>query len=321
MKRLQAQKAGVLTYFMTHPIFLEHDPNPGHPECPERLDAILNIIKRPEFTGLEIRTASKAARDDILLAHTPAHYDHIMASIPGVGLNFLDPDTYASPLSGEAALHAVGAVLDAVGLVLSNANTNAFCAVRPPGHHAHKNKAGGFCYFGNVAIGAKAALERFGLKRVAIVDFDVHHGDGTQNIMWDDDRVLFVSAHEYPQYPGSGAAEEKGLHGNIVNFPLPSGTDGRFFAELMRNAVIPALEEFRPELILVSAGYDAHRDDPLASLALVEDDYASIMQDLCAAARRLCQGRLVVVLEGGYNLNALAGSVAATLKVMMKENP
>ncbi len=291
--------------------------NEGHPECPERLESIMKAVSAPEFSGLIRILARKASVEDLLLAHTPEHVTSILEIIPNQGLNFIDNDTMLCPLSGVAAFHAAGAVLDAVECVLAKPGSNAFCAVRPPGHHAHRDHAAGFCLFNNVAIGALSALERHGLSRVAIIDFDVHHGDGTQDIMWDEKDVLFISTHQSPLYPGTGRADERGAHGNIVNFPLPAGTGGDVFRDLMTDEILPRLNDFKPDMIFVSAGFDAHKDEQLASLALDEDDFAYLMKSFRDAAENLCQGRLVAVLEGGYNLNALGNSVAACLRVMM----
>lgn len=279
----------------------------------------MKTVDQPEFSGLVRKTARKAKVEDLLLAHSQEHIDKIFAAIPKVGLNFIDGDTLVSPGSGEAALNAVGSVLDAVDNVIAEKNSNAFCAVRPPGHHAHRDHAEGFCLFNNIAIGALSALKHHGLKRVAIVDFDVHHGNGTQDIMWNEENVLFVSTHQAGIYPGSGFADQKGAYNNIMNFSLPAGTDGAVFREIMESQILPRLNEFGPEMIFVSAGYDAHKDDPLAQFIFTEDDFAYAMTALVRASEELCEGRLVAVLEGGYDLAALAKSVAASLEVMMKE--
>ena len=305
------------TAFITHPIFQLHEPNPGHPECPERLQAIEAALCGADFSALRRYEAIAALEADLLLAHSPEHIAFVKGYRPIMGMNFLDGDTYMSVKSWDAALHAAGAVLQGVDLVLSGATHNAFCAVRPPGHHAHHQQAGGFCLLNNIAIGAIAALQRHDLKRIAIIDFDVHHGDGTQNIMWNRDDVLFASLHQSPLYPMTGSIHERGAHDNIINVPLPVGAQGDALSESLRELIIPSLYDFKPEMIFVSAGFDGHRDDPLGGWALTEQDYAALMDMILTAARDLCGGRVVTVLEGGYHLDALGASVAATLKTLL----
>lgn len=307
------------TLFITHPLCLKHCPNPGHPESPERLEAILKALAAPEFSGLDRKIASRAGESDLALAHSVEYIHEILRLIPKAGFNFIDNDTIVSPESGEAALHAAGAALDAVGAVFAGKADNAFCAVRPPGHHAHRNKAGGFCLFNNIAIGAMAALKRQGLERVAIVDFDVHHGDGTQSIVWQEPGIFYASIHQSPLYPFTGSVEENGAFDNVMNVPLPARSGGGAGRQALIEKIIPRLDIFRPELILVSAGFDAHRDDPVGGLDWSTEDYAFLMKALLDAADRHCRGKLVVVLEGGYDTAALAESVAACLRVMMKK--
>lgn len=268
-----------------------------------------------EFDLLRVK-APLAEDKHILLAHPAAHLERIKSA----GIGALDPDTHMSAGSLNAALRGVGANIKAVDMVMASEAGNAFCAIRPPGHHAEKTTPMGFCLFGNVTIAAKHALENHGLSRVAIMDFDVHHGNGTQDLVWDDARILFASTHQMPLYPGSGAATETGAHGQIMNVPLPPESNGAVFRQKMQAQILPAINDFAPELILISAGFDAHRDDPLANLNWVEDDFVWATEQLCDLADKHCNGRLVSTLEGGYNLNALAASVAAHVTVLQERS-
>ena len=242
----------------------------------------------------------------------------IRAAVPVSGLRSLDPDTHMSPGSFNAAMRGVGGNVKAVDMVLAGEVSNAFVACRPPGHHAEKSTAMGFCLFGNVAIAAKYALDHHGLNRVAIIDFDVHHGNGTQDLVWDYRRIFFASTHQMPLYPGTGAPSETGAHNNILNVPLDPGTGGTVFRQKMRDLVLPAVEAFQPEMIFVSAGFDAHRDDPLANLNLIEDDFTWATQAICDLADRVAGGSIVSTLEGGYDLEALAASAVAHVRVLME---
>jgi acetoin utilization deacetylase AcuC-like enzyme len=306
------------TLLVTRPAALAHVTPPGHPERPERLAAIAAALAAPRFAALDRREAPLAAEAEVLRCHDGRYLAAVKAARPeGDDLVQLDPDTWMSAGSIEAALRAIGGVEMAVDAVLSGAAANAFVAMRPPGHHAETARSMGFCLFGTVAIAAKYALDRHGLARVAVLDFDVHHGNGTQDLLWDDPRAIFVSSHQFPLWPGTGAADEAGAHGQIINLPLPPGSGG---AE-MRAAWEPALARvaaFRPDLILVSAGFDAHRDDPLAGLGWTEADYTWITGAICDVADAVCGGRVVSALEGGYDLSALAASVAAHLDVLME---
>ncbi len=305
------------TFFLTHPACLLHRLNSGHPECPARLESILGAVgDDPELAGLVRKTASQATVEDLELAHDAAYIESVLALVPQAGLNFLDNDTLLCPDSGVAALLAAGAVLDAVSAVMNKEAQNAFCAVRPPGHHAHAGKGGGFCLFNNVAIGARAALRRHGLSRVAVVDFDVHHGDGTQDIAWNDPGFFYASTHQFPLFPGSGTEEEKGAFDNIVNVPLQALSGGAAARKALAERIMPRLDAFAPEMVFVSAGFDAHREDPLGGLGWTDEDYTFMMESLLDAADRHCGGRLVVVLEGGYNTEALGRCVVACLRVM-----
>ncbi|MEZ5816675.1 MAG: histone deacetylase family protein [Hyphomicrobiaceae bacterium] len=308
------------TLLISHPCFLEHDTGPGHPERPDRMRAIDKVMSHELFDGLERREAP--LRDDveacIALAHPETYIAALKAARPGIGDEavHVDPDTVLSTGSWEAALRAVGAGLMAVDEVMTGRAANAFCQVRPPGHHAERARAMGFCVFNSIAIAAMYARKAHGVERVAVVDFDVHHGNGTQDIFWNDKDLFFASTHQMPLYPGTGALSETGV-GNIWNAPLRPGDGGEPFRDAFETRILPALRDFAPDLILISAGFDAHRDDPLANLELVEGDYAWATQVLVEEANRQTGGRVVSLLEGGYNLAALARSVAVHVKVLM----
>ena len=288
-----------------------------HPESPARLAAVLAALEAPAFAALDRREAPAASIEQIARVHPVEFIEELLSAVPLSGIRQVDADTALCPASGEAALRAAGALCAAVDAVMTGRVANAFCAVRPPGHHAEPAQAMGFCLFNNVAIGAMHARAAHGIHRVAVIDFDVHHGNGTQASFWDDPGLFFGSTHQSPLYPGTGAASERGL-GNIVNAPLPPGADGAAFRHAMQRVVLPALDDFAPELLMVSAGFDAHRDDPLANLGLIEDDYAWITEQLAEVAARHCEGRLVATLEGGYDLRALAASAAAHVAALMR---
>lgn len=305
------------TALYTHAACLQHDTGPGHPERIQRLDAILRVLDDPLYGDLLRCEAPEASRAQLERVHTHAYVEEVFAAIPGMGRAEIDGDTVLSPGSGGAALRAAGAVTAAVGAVMQGKVKNAFCAVRPPGHHAERDLAMGFCIFNNVAVGAAEALDAYNLKRVAIIDFDVHHGNGTQHIFAQDPRVLYVSSHQMPLYPGTGARHEKGV-GNICNAPLAPYAGSAEFRDAMEEIALPAIERFKPEFLLISAGFDAHRADPLAALELETEDYTWITEQLCALADNLCEGRVVSTLEGGYDLNALAESTAAHVTALQK---
>lgn len=305
------------TGFYTHPACLGHDTGQGHPERVQRLVAILRLLDDPIYAALDRREAPEASIEQLRRVHTRAYINEVFAAIPTMGQSELDGDTVLSPGSGAAALRAAGAVAAAVEAVLKGELKNAFCAVRPPGHHAERDLAMGFCIFNNIAVGAAEALDAHGIKRVAVVDFDVHHGNGTQHIFAADPRVLYTSTHQMPLYPGTGARHEKGC-GNIVNAPLPPYAGSEEFRDAMEEIVFPAIETFRPALLMISAGFDAHRADPLASLEFETEDYVWVTEQLCDLAGSLCGGRIVSTLEGGYDLNALAESTAAHVAALQK---
>ena len=304
------------TLLFNHPVCLAHFAGEGHPERPDRLHAVLKALESDAFAELDRREAPKAAIEHITRVHRPAYVETLLEAVPKEGLVGIDGDTVLSPDSGEAALRAAGALIAAVDAVMKGEAETAFCAVRPPGHHAEPDHGMGFCLFNNVAIGAAHAREAHGAARVAIVDFDVHHGNGTQAMFEADPLVFFASTHESPLYPGTGAKNETGV-GNIFNAPLAAMSGSDEFRQAMENDILPALADFLPELILISAGFDAHVDDPLASLRLDESDYGWITARIDDIAQECCGGRVVSTLEGGYDLDALAASAAAHVRALM----
>jgi acetoin utilization deacetylase AcuC-like enzyme len=302
----------MVTALITHKACYDHVTPQGHPEQVARLDAVLGALGGMDLLRVD---APLAADDDLMRAHPKGHVDTIKAAAPSEGWRSLDADTHMSIGTLEAAYRAAGGVVKAVDLVMAGEAGNAFAAVRPPGHHAERETAMGFCFFGSVAVAAKHALEFHGLKRVAILDFDVHHGNGTQDLVEDDARILFCSSHQMPLYPGTGAAHETGV-GNVVNVPLPDGCGSAKFRAAWEREVFPRVEAFKPELLLISAGFDAHADDPLAGMMLHEDDFAWITGKLCDLADKHCSGRVVSALEGGYDLEALGRSARAHVDVL-----
>ena len=301
------------TALITHEECLNHITPPGHPEQVARLEYILEALKPLDLNRV---TAPLAADDDLLRIHPKSHIDALHDAAPEAGSVAIDGDTHMSPGSLQAAYRAAGGVLRAVDMVLQGDAPNAFAAVRPPGHHAETQTAMGFCLFGNVALGAKHALDFHGLKRVAVVDFDVHHGNGTQDLLWDEPRALTITSQQIPLWPGTGAETDTGAYENVINIPLPPESDGKIMRAAYEARVFPKIKAFKPELILVSAGFDAHRDDPLAQLNWSTDDFTWLSRQLCALAGDLCRGRLVSALEGGYDLEALAASVKAHVEIL-----
>ena len=294
-----------------------HDMGPYHPECPDRLSAIGDRLIAAGVDGyLEHHTAPAVTRAQLLRVHDGDYLDAVEAASPESGLAYLDPDTALCPDSLDAAKHAAGAVVLGVDLVMSGTCESAFCAVRSPGHHAERRRAMGFCVINSVAVGAAHALAAHDLARVAIVDFDVHHGNGTEDIFADDPRVLMVGTFQYPLYPYTGV-EPRGP--NMLNVPLEPGTGSEVFRDVVRERLLPALDVFRPQLLLVSAGFDAHREDPLAGLELVDGDYAWVTARLMEVAARHAQGRIVSTLEGGYSLSALGRSAVEHVRTLVAE--
>jgi len=305
------------TRFYSHSVFLDHVTPAGHPERPDRLRAITKVLEHEAFDDLKRLEAPLGDESALLLAHPQGHVDRVRAAIPAEGMEQVDADTWVSPGSWEAAIRAVGASTAAVDDVFAKRADNVFVACRPPGHHAEKDQAMGFCLFNNAAIAARHAQKEHGAERVVILDWDVHHGNGTQDIFWDDPSVLYCSTHQMPLYPGTGELSETGA-GNIVNAPLSAGSGSDAFREAMDVALLPRIEDFRPDLIIISAGFDAHHRDPLAELKLTEDDFNWATGKLMDSAGRWSGNRVVSLLEGGYDLQGLGLSVAAHLSRLMK---
>jgi len=303
----------VTTLVFSHDDCLGHLTPDGHPE---RVDRLLAVQRGLAGLAVERREAPLGVDTDVLRCHPAQYLARVRDAIPAEGLVQMDGDTYLSPGSLNAALRAVGGVCAGVDAVMAGEAQSAFVACRPPGHHATRETAMGFCLFGTVAIAAKRALDVHGLKRVAVVDFDVHHGNGTQDLLWDEARCLFVSSHQMPLYPGSGAARETGEHGQIVNIPLAAGSGGAQMRAVYEDLAFPRLTAFAPELILISAGFDAHRDDPLGGLRWVADDFAWLTERICDVADASAGGSVVSTLEGGYDLDALEDCVAAHVGVL-----
>jgi acetoin utilization deacetylase AcuC-like enzyme len=304
------------TLLLTHPDCLLHDTGPGHPERPDRLRAVEDALAGDDFQSLKRELAPLAEIAAIERLHPESYVEAIRAASPKRDLIWLDPDTAMSPKSFDAALRATGAAIHAVDQVVTGAADNAFCAVRPPGHHAEPARAMGFCLFNTVAIAALHARAAHGAERVAVVDFDVHHGNGTQAAFWSDKDSFYGSTHQMPLFPGTGALSETGV-GNIWNAPLSPGDDAAQFKEAFLSRVLPALHNFGPDILLISAGFDAHRDDPLAQIRLVEADFAWVTDKLLEMAGKHAGGRVISTLEGGYDLEALGRSSAVHVKALM----
>ncbi len=308
------------TRLYEHPIFLEHVTPSGHPERSDRIRALNVTLEHPNFERLDRKQAPQANEDAVLLAHPEEHLIAVMRQIPEEDdkINQLEADTYASQKSLQAALTGIGGAMAAVDDVFRGKADNVFVAARPPGHHAEKMTAMGFCFFNNAAIAARHAQKAHGAERVAIVDWDVHHGNGTQDIFWDDPSVLFCSTHQMPLYPGTGAKDENGAHGTIVNAPLSPNVGSDHFREAFKSRVLPALTDFRPDLIIISAGFDAHHRDPLAQINLTGEDFDWATGRLLEVADRSANNRVVSLLEGGYDLEGLAESAGMHILRMMK---
>jgi acetoin utilization deacetylase AcuC-like enzyme len=302
----------------THDACQRHDPGPGHPESPARLAAVLAALRAETFAWLDRREAPLATQEDIARVHDPDYVRATLAAVPETGYRALDPDTILSTGSGEAALRAAGAAIAAVDAVMMAEVNAAFCAVRPPGHHAEHARAMGFCLFNNVVIAADRARRNHGVERVAVMDFDVHHGNGTQALFWDDPNLMYASTHQANAYPGTGLVGETGAHDNIVNVPLRAGAGSGPFRDAMIEHMVPALTAFHPDLLIISAGFDAHRRDPLANLNFETEDFAWATRSLVGVAESCCDGRMVSMLEGGYDLEALGASAAAHVRALME---
>lgn len=301
------------TLILTHPACLGHDPGPGHPESPARLKAVLRALDG--LPGTVMAEAPAASRDDLARVHTPAMIDAVLGAIPAAGYGVIDADTLVVASSREAAFRAAGAALAAVDAVMAGNAANAFCAIRPPGHHASADRAMGFCLFNNAALAAVHAQEVHGMARVAVVDFDVHHGNGTEDILRARAGYFYGSSHEHPHYPGTGFRSERGPC-RIVNAPLPAGTTGAQFRAAWSGRLLPELETFAPDFLVVSAGFDGHRKDPLATMQLEAVDFAWLTTELRAVASKYAAGRLVSMLEGGYDLDALAACARAHVQAL-----
>lgn len=303
------------TALVTHADCLLHVTPPGHPEQVARLEHILHALAPLDLHRVG---APMAGDDDLLRVHPKEYIEGLRNALPDTGIIQIDGDTHMSAGSLDAAYRAAGGVLKAVDMVLGGEAPNAFVAVRPPGHHAETSTAMGFCFFGNVALGAKHALDFHGLKRVAVVDFDVHHGNGTQDLLYDEKRALVITSQQMPLWPGTGEASETGAYDNILNVPLPPESDGAFMRRIYSETVFPRLRDFKPDLILISAGFDAHTDDPLAQLNWTTEDFAWLTGQLCDIADQTCHGRVVSTLEGGYDLSALAQSAKAHVEQLIE---
>jgi acetoin utilization deacetylase AcuC-like enzyme len=306
------------TLYITHPACLDHLTPSGHPERPDRLRAIERVLAADAFKPLVRAEAPAASLETVALCHPMDYVTAVQDASPQQGLVQIDADTTMSPGSFEAALRAAGGAVHAVDQVMTGKAANAFVAIRPPGHHAETARPMGFCLFNNAAIAARHAQRKHGAERAAVVDFDVHHGNGSQDIFWSDASVMYGSTHQMPLYPGTGAVSESGEHDTIVNAPLRPGDGGSQFKAAFETRVLPRLREFKPDLIVISAGFDAHTRDPLANLNLVEADFAWATLELMEIAEKSAQGRVVSVLEGGYDLQGLAGSVAAHVTALMR---
>ena len=305
------------TGFISTKSSLNHDTGDGHPENKYRIQSILEKMKKRNFYNLEWSEPGKFDETYLGKTHNSIYINEVKKAFPKKGRFFLDGDTVISPGSEEASYDAVSSIIFAIDSVKNKKLKNAFCAVRPPGHHAEYDKAMGFCIFNNVAVGANYLIDKYKFQRVAIIDFDVHHGNGTQNIFYSNKKVLYISTHQYPHFPGTGASHEKGSHNNIFNLPLPAGTNSNEYFDAYEH-VLKKLNEFKPEFILFSAGFDAHKDDPLSNINLKSKDYYEITKRTLIASRDYCKGNIVSILEGGYDLNALAESTEEHIKALIE---
>jgi len=308
----------MVTGIITTNSYLNHDTGSGHPERADRVTVIIDNLKKMKSKNIVWKKPEKFDLKYLRLAHDTNYLNSVTDSFPNEGLSFLDGDTILSPGSKEATRDAVGSILVGIDGVMKKEFRNAFCAVRPPGHHAEKQKAMGFCVYNNIAVGAYYLLEKYNLKKVAIIDFDVHHGNGTQDIFYDNEKVLYISSHQYPYYPGSGAANDKGNKNNILNVPLGAGTKPHEFLNAY-DSIFKKLKEFKPEFILLSAGFDAHKDDPLAQINLESKDFYTLTKRIMNVAKEICGKKIVSILEGGYDLNALKESVSYHVKCLTED--
>ena len=307
------------TGLITSDTYQNHNTGDGHPEKIDRVTVVIDNFKKLDNKDLVWKKPSKFDRSLLEITHNSDYINFVEKSFPEKGLSFLDGDTIVSPGSKDATSDAVGSIITAIDGVQNKNFNNAFCAVRPPGHHAEKNKAMGFCIYNNVAVGANYLIDKYKLKKVAIIDFDVHHGNGTQDIFYDNEKVLYISTHQYPYYPGSGTNDEKGKHNNILNIPLPAGTTSEEYLNAYE-FVLKKIKEFKPEFILLSAGFDAHKDDPLAQLQLESKDFYSITKRTLELSKQYCDGKVVSILEGGYDLLALQKSTEMHVKALLEFN-
>ena len=307
------------TGLITSNTYQNHNTGNGHPEKIDRVTTIIDNFKKLNNKNLIWKKPSKYKRELLENTHNKDYINFVEKSFPEKGLSFLDGDTIISPGSKEAIADAVGSIITAIDGVQNKEFHNAFCAVRPPGHHAERNKAMGFCIYNNVAVGAHYLLKKYKFNKVAIIDFDVHHGNGTQNIFYDNEKVLYISTHQYPYYPGTGAEKEKGKYNNIFNIPLPAGTTSEEYLNAYE-FVLKKIKEFKPEFILLSAGFDAHKDDPLAQFQLTSKDFYNLTKRTLNLAKLYCEGKVVSILEGGYDLNALQKSTEMHVNALLEFN-
>ena len=307
------------TGIVTTDTYLNHNTGQGHPENADRVSVVIENLKKIKNNNFVWKKPSKFDAKYLKITHNSSYVSEVEKSFPKKGLFFLDGDTIVSPGSKEASSDAVGSIITAIEGVQNKEFQNAFCAVRPPGHHAEKNKAMGFCIYNNVAVGANYLLEKYKLNKIAIIDFDVHHGNGTQDIFYDNEKVLYISTHQYPYYPGTGGNNEKGKYNNVLNIPLPAGTNSEEYLNAYEH-VLKKLKEFKPEFVLFSAGFDAHKNDPLAQLHLRSEDFYELTKRTLISVESSCNGNVVSILEGGYDLNALKESTEMHLNALLEHN-
>ena len=307
------------TGLITSDTYQNHNTGDGHPEKIDRVTAVIDNFKKLDNKNLIWKKPSKFDRSLLEITHNSDYINFVESSFPKKGLSFLDGDTIVSPGSKEATSDAVGSIITAIDGVQNNEFKNAFCAVRPPGHHAEKNKAMGFCIYNNVAVGANYLIDKYKLNKIAIIDFDVHHGNGTQDIFYDNKKILYISTHQFPYYPGSGTEQEKGKYNNIFNIPLPAGTTSEEYLSAYE-FVLKKINEFKSEFILLSAGFDAHKDDPLAQFKLESKDFYEITRRTLELSKLYCDGKVISILEGGYDLLALQESTEMHVKALLEFN-